>query len=145
MDTVARIGVSLEPKLLEEFDKQIAAKGYASRSEALRALVGDSLAENEWKNEEALVKGVLVVVYDPKILGVNDRISEFISEKESMIMFNTEFTLGDDRMMIIAARGILRDLKKMANEIMTVRGMHRGRLTMASLDTHNLHHVGVRE
>ncbi|MDD4455314.1 MAG: ribbon-helix-helix protein, CopG family, partial [Candidatus Methanomethylophilaceae archaeon] len=45
MDTVARIGVSLEPKLLEEFDKQIAAKGYASRSEALRALVRDSLAE----------------------------------------------------------------------------------------------------
>jgi|LSQX01.1.fsa_nt_gb CopG family nickel-responsive transcriptional regulator len=145
MDTVARIGVSLEPKLLEEFDKQIAAKGYASRSEALRALVRDSLAENEWKNEDAPVKGVLVTVYDPKVLGVNDRLAEFFSEKRDMIMFNTEFALGDNMMMIIAAHGTLGDLKRMTNEVMTVRGMHRGRLTMASADTHNMHHAGVRE
>lgn len=131
--------------MLEEFDKQIAAKGYASRSEALRALVRDSLAENEWKNEDAPVKGVLVTVYDPKVLGVNDRLAEFFSEKRDMIMFNTEFALGDNMMMIIAAHGTLGDLKRMTNEVMTVRGMHRGRLTMASADTHNMHHAGVRE
>jgi Arc/MetJ-type ribon-helix-helix transcriptional regulator len=49
MDGVSRIGVSLEPELLKRFDESISKKGYVSRSEAIRDLVRDSLAENEWK------------------------------------------------------------------------------------------------
>ena len=48
MDGVTRIGVSLEPELLNEFDKVIQKKGYVSRSEAIRDLVRDTLAETEW-------------------------------------------------------------------------------------------------
>ena len=47
MDGVTRIGVSLEPELLKAFDESISKKGYVSRSEAIRDLVRDSLAENE--------------------------------------------------------------------------------------------------
>ena len=51
MEGVTRIGVSLEPELLDKFDKSIHEKGYVSRSEAVRDLIRDSLAENEWKND----------------------------------------------------------------------------------------------
>ncbi|HKM13675.1 MAG TPA: ribbon-helix-helix protein, CopG family, partial [Candidatus Methanomethylophilaceae archaeon] len=58
MEGVTRIGVSLEPELLKEFDASISTKGYVSRSEAIRDLVRDSLAENEWKNDEEYMTGV---------------------------------------------------------------------------------------
>ena len=58
MDTVTRIGVSLEPELLNAFDESISKKGYVSRSEALRDLVRDSLAENSWKNDNTEMRGV---------------------------------------------------------------------------------------
>ena len=64
MDGVTRIGVSLEPELLKAFDESISKKGYVSRSEAIRDLVRDSLAENEWKNEDEWMVGTIVMVYD---------------------------------------------------------------------------------
>ncbi len=51
MDSVSRIGVSLDPELLELFDRHISERGYVSRSEAIRDLIRDNLSENEWKDE----------------------------------------------------------------------------------------------
>ncbi len=75
-DGVTRIGVSLEPKLLEEFDRTIAKKGYVSRSEALRDLVRDSLAEMDWKNEHEYMCGVITIVYNHDTTGLGDKLTE---------------------------------------------------------------------
>lgn len=75
-DGVTRIGVSLEPKLLEEFDRTIAKKGYVSRSEALRDLVRDSLAETDWKNEHEYMCGVITVIYDHETTGLAEKLTE---------------------------------------------------------------------
>ena len=64
MESVTRIGVSLEPELLKAFDESISKKGYVSRSEALRDLVRDSLAENSWKNDDTEMIGVIITVID---------------------------------------------------------------------------------
>ena len=43
MAEVTRTGVSIEPELLEKFDKVITKRGYKNRSEALRDLIRESL------------------------------------------------------------------------------------------------------
>ncbi len=45
MDKVKRIGVSLEPELLNSFDKHISRKGYPTRSEAIREMINQALAK----------------------------------------------------------------------------------------------------
>ncbi|MEE9455996.1 MAG: ribbon-helix-helix protein, CopG family, partial [bacterium] len=45
----SRFGVSLAEELLREFDRLIDRKGYASRSEAIRDLIRNYLAEEAWK------------------------------------------------------------------------------------------------
>lgn len=75
MDGVTRIGVSLEPELLKLFDESISKKGYASRSEAIRDLVRDSLAENEWKNMDEWVVGTIVIVYDHSSSAVGEKLN----------------------------------------------------------------------
>jgi len=39
MDKVTRIGISLEPELLKEFDELVSGKGYTNRSEAIRDII----------------------------------------------------------------------------------------------------------
>ena len=76
MDGVTRIGVSLEPELLKDFDKVISKKGYVSRSEAIRDLVRDSLAENEWKNDKDFMSGVIVMIYDHHTTGIGEKLTK---------------------------------------------------------------------
>jgi len=49
MDDVVRFGVSMDSRLLKQFDKYINQKGYANRSEAIRDLIRNNLVEEEWK------------------------------------------------------------------------------------------------
>jgi len=71
--TVERIGVSLEPPLLSEFDRLVAAKGYSSRSEALRDLIRQALAARR-KEEGGEVVGTITIVYRHDIGMVTHRV-----------------------------------------------------------------------
>jgi CopG family nickel-responsive transcriptional regulator len=145
MDAVTRIGVSLEPDLLKDFDELISKKGYASRSEAIRDLVRDSLAENEWKNDDEWVVGTIVIVFDHTMTSVGDKLTDIQHEHGSMVSTSVHVHLDHDRCMeILICEGRLGNLKKFANEITSIKGVLRGRLTMAAPSTGNLHHIGHR-
>ncbi len=145
MDGVTRIGVSLEPDLLEQFDEAIARKGYGSRSEALRDLVRDSLAEDEWKNEDEYMTGVIVLVYDHTVGFVGDKLTTLEHSKGHSITTSVHVHLDHDKCMeILIVEGELKNLKSLADEILSIKGVLRGRLTLASPNSGNIHHVGHR-
>ena len=145
MDGVTRIGVSLEPELLKEFDGTIMKKGYVSRSEAIRDLVRDALAENDWKNDNQYMVGVIVMIYDHTVGNVKERLTELQHERGHSISTTIHVHLDHDRCMeILLVGGPLGDLKKLTEEITSIKGVLRGRLTMASPISGNLHHIGHR-
>lgn len=145
MDGVTRIGVSLEPDLLKEFDKAIAKKGYVSRSEAIRDLVRDSLAENEWKNDKDYMAGVIVMIYDHSTTGIGEKLTVLQHSKMQNINTSMHFHLDHDRCMeVIMVEGELGDLKTLANDISAIKGVLRCKLTMASRATGHMHHIGPR-
>lgn len=145
MDGVTRIGVSLEPELLKEFDESINKKGYSSRSEAIRDLVRDSLAEDEWKNDDEWMVGTIVIVYDHTATSVGDRLTDIQHDHGAMVTTSVHKHLDHDRCMeILICEDKLGNLKKFANEITSIKGVLRGRLTMAAPSTGNLHHIGHR-
>ena len=145
MDGVTRIGVSLEPELLRAFDESISKKGYVSRSEAIRDLVRDSLAENEWKNDDEWMVGTIVMVYDHTMSSVGDKLTDLQHDHQSLVNTSVHIHLDHDKCMeILICEGRLRDLKAFANEVTSIKGVLRGRLTMAAPSTGNLHHIGPR-
>ncbi len=145
MDGVTRIGVSLEPELLKEFDASISKKGYVSRSEAIRDLVRDSLAESEWKNDDEYMTGVIVMVYDHSTSNVGERLTELQHDHIGHINTTIHVHLDHDRCMeILIVEGKLGSLKDLASEITSIKGVLRGRLTMVSPKSGNMHHVGTR-
>ena len=146
MDTVARIGVSLEPELLRQFDKTISEKGYVSRSEALRDLVRDSLAENQWKNEDMVMTGVLVFVFDIDAKDILEKIEGVLTSRKNAVLTTSRIYLDDrNRMDIIVSNGRLKDLKDLVTDMMAIKGVKRGKLTMAAPGTGIMHHIGLRD
>ena len=124
--------MSLEPKLLEEFDRVIAKKGYVSRSEALRDLVRDSLAETDWKNEHEFMCGVITIVYDHETTGLGDKLTEIQHSNLDSIYTTIHMHLDHDLCMeIITVQGELGTLKRLSNEMGSLKGVHRCKLTMA--------------
>lgn len=145
MEGVTRIGVSLEPDLLKEFDKVIAKKGYVSRSEAIRDLVRDSLAENEWKNDKEYMAGVIVMIYDHSTTGIGEKLTVLQHSKMQNINTSMHVHLDQERCMeVIMVEGELGDLKTLANDISAIKGVLRCKLTMASRATGHIHHIGPR-
>lgn len=145
MDGVSRIGVSLEPELLKKFDESISRKGYVSRSEAIRDLVRDSLAENDWKDSDAHMTGVVVLIYNSKVADVSERINSVFLKCCGVIEFKVDMMLDDSNvMMTVFVAGKLADLKSFSTDITAVRGVLRGKLTMVSPSKANMHHIGVR-
>ncbi|MCQ2071450.1 MAG: nickel-responsive transcriptional regulator NikR [archaeon] len=146
MDGVTRIGVSLEPELLAEFDRVIDKKGYVSRSEAIRDLVRDSLAETEWKNEDENMCGVIVMVYDHEATGLSEKLTVIQHSALAHISASMHMHLDHGRCMeVITLEGALGELKTLANDMGSLKGVLRCKLTMASKSSAHIHHVGVRK
>ena len=50
LSDIIRFGVSIEQDLLENYDRFIAERGYATRSEALRDLIREALIQQKNRN-----------------------------------------------------------------------------------------------
>lgn len=145
MDGVTRIGVSLEPELLAEFDKVIQKKGYVSRSEAIRDLVRDTLAENEWKNEKENMCGVITMVYDHDTTGLSEKLTQVQHAALHSIATTIHMHLDHDRCLeIIAVEGELGQLKQLTNDLGSIKGVLRCKLTMAAKSSGHMHYIGPR-
>lgn len=145
MDKVTRIGVSLEPELLIPFDKVLEQKGYTSRSEAIRDLIRDMLSENEWKNEDDEMAGVLVIVYTTVAGSTLEKLSNACHDNKSILVSRTTLELdGNNKMDVMITDGKLSELKSFLTDITSIKGVLRGRYTVISPNSGNIHHIGIR-
>ena len=145
MDGVTRIGVSLEPELLEKFDQHILNKGYVSRSEAIRDLIREILSENEWKDDGQHMVGAIIIIFDSNVTGVLERIGNLQTERTRYVLSSNRVALDGGRFMdIISVEGKLSELKTLKNEYTSMKGVLRGKLTMVSPSKGYLHYIGSK-
>ena len=64
MEDLVRFGVSIDSKLLKQFDKYIKEKGSVNRSEAIRDLIRNNLVEKEWKVGTEETVGTITLIYN---------------------------------------------------------------------------------
>ena len=146
MDTVARIGVSLEPELLKSFDEAISKKGYVSRSEALRDLVRDSLAENTWKNDNEEMIGVFIIVIDLRITNVLERVDSIYRNHASVFSHSNSVPIDNfSKMDVIIANGKLFELRNFLEDLTSIKGVLRGKLASITPGGCNMHQIGLRK
>lgn len=131
-----RFTISLDKKLLEEFDRHIRQKKYVNRSEAIRDLLREQLVKQAWNADEHVV-GVISLVYDHHQRQLQDRLTQVQHDHHGLIVSTTHIHLNhDDCLEVIIARGKAGRVRDLAERLIAVRGVKSGHLQATSSGEH---------
>jgi len=130
---VTRFGVSMDPELLEKFDKLISQKGYANRSEAVRDLVRQHLVTKEWQKAKGEVVGTVTLVYDHHVHDLSDKLNDLQHHCFQNIISTTHIHLDAHNCLeVLIVRGKNKEVKSIAERLISTKGVKHGQLAMTS-------------
>ena len=133
MSSLSRIGVAIESKLLHKFDRLIARRGYQNRSEAFRDLIRDELVEQTWSSPESQVVGTVTLVYDHHVRMLNEKLTSIQHDFHRSILSTLHVHLDHDHCLeVIVVRGRTSDVRKVADTLISAKGVKHGRLTITT-------------
>ena len=133
MSDIIRFGVSLSQRLLKSFDKLIASKGYANRSEAIRDLIRQHLVELEWEVEKKETMGTITLVYDHETRELLEKLTNEQHHHLDSIISTTHVHIDEHNCLeVLIVKGKGKEIKSLANKLISLRGVKHGKLTMAT-------------
>lgn len=136
MKQVERIGVSLDKKLLSMFDKLIARQGYQSRSEAIRDLVRQQLSSEHLSNPKAKAVAVVCLVYDHHSTKLMEKLTGLQHSHVLQTISSVHIHLDrHDCLEVIVLRGRVGEINKMAENIVSLKGVKLGRINLVATES----------
>ena len=132
MDELVRFGVSLDRRLLAEFDRHIRRRHYTNRSEALRDLIRDNLVGDEWGGDKETV-GTITFVYDHHVRDLTSKLTDIQHDYHGQILSGMHVHLDHNHCLeVLVVRGKGTEIKKVADALVSVKGVKHGKLTMTT-------------
>ena len=140
MGGVKRFGVSIEADLLRRFDEFASDLGYANRSEAFRDLIRERLLARDFDLGLAKGKGevtaVVSFVYDHHALDVPRRLTDAQHDERNVVVSTLHVHLSHhDCLEVLILRGGVKQVKRLGERLVSLRGVRHGRITVASAPT----------
>lgn len=136
MGELSRIGVAIDSDLLKRFDQLIAGRGYTNRSEAFRDLIRKELIETEWQKPDSLVVGSVTLVYDHHVRLLNEKLTDLQHDYHANILSTLHVHLDHDHCLeVLVVRGKASVVKKVADALISTKGVKHGRLTITTSGT----------
>jgi CopG family nickel-responsive transcriptional regulator len=132
MSDLVRFSVSLESDLLEQFDEYIQQQKYATRSEAVRQLLRETLTAHGWATDAEDAVATLTIVYDHHRTSLMEKLMELQHRHAELVVSTMHIHLDHDHCLeVIALRGRAGQLQQMAAELKGLKGIHQGQLVLA--------------
>jgi CopG family nickel-responsive transcriptional regulator len=133
MANIVRFGVSLAAELLAEFDAVIGRKGYASRSEAIRDLLRDYLAEEASRVGAARAVGTVTLVYDHHVAELQEKLTKIQHHETDLVVSSLHVHLDRHRCLeVLVVRGRAAKIRALADRLIGARGVKHGKLTLVA-------------
>jgi CopG family nickel-responsive transcriptional regulator len=134
MSKIVRVGVTFPPELLKNLDKVIDEMGYESRSKAIQDAVSSFITDQRLLHEQKGKRaGVLVMVYDHDVKGLEDDLMESQHHHRDVINSVLHVHLSDKECLeAVAVKGEAEDIRKLAQELATRKGVKQVRSTIVS-------------
>ena len=127
MAGVTRFGVSLEARLLEQFDRMIQHKGYTNRSEAIRDLIREGLVREQWELGTSEAVGTLTLVYNHEVRELDEKLTDIQHAHYRTIVSTLHVHLDPHHCLeVLVLRGNARELKAIADRLIGTRGVKHG-------------------
>ena len=137
MAQLERIGVSLDEELLSKFDQLIAKQGYGSRSEAIRDLVRRQLSEERIQCPKARAVAAVFLVYDHHSTKLSESLIDVqhthtLSSSLQVISSLHVHLDAHDCLEIIVFRGRVSEISKVADSMLSMKGVKLGRVNIVA-------------
>ena len=130
---IIRFGVSIDEKLLLQFDDLISEKGYVNRAEAIRDLIRDTLVREEAASPEAGVIGTLTLVYSHEVREIADRLNDIQHDNFQSIISAVHVHLDEHNCLeVLILKGASRVVKKIADRLLSIKNVRHGKLTITT-------------
>ena len=131
---VIRKSIAFNKNELNEFDKAIRNKGYKNRSEAVRDLIRLSLIEEETKNPNKVMMGVLTIVYNHHDHDVQHNLTHIQHHHPSLVITSLHNHLNNDNCMeILVLQGKVKNLILFSDKIKSTKGVKHGTLIFSAI------------
>jgi len=135
MEQVERIGVSLERKLLSDFDALISEQGYQNRSEAIRDLIRQQLNSRRVSDPKTEAVAVVYLVYDHHSTKLMEKLTDLQHSCLLQIICSMHIHLdAHDCMEIIVFPGPVGQINKVAENILSKKGVKLGRVNFITTE-----------
>ncbi len=129
MSELTRFGISMDGKLLAQFDALMERKGYANRSEAIRDLVRNALVEEQWTKGDEETVGTVTIVYNHHVRDLADKLTEQQHINHNAIISALHVHLDQDNCLeVVVVRGKAAEVKKLSDELIGTKGVKHGKL-----------------
>jgi len=134
MKKLVRFGVSLDHHLLDDFDKVVRRRKYATRSEALRDLIRDQLVSQEWSHEtDRETIATITFVYDHHVRDLTRKLTRIQHDFQGHVMAGLHVHLDHEHCLeVLVVRGKGSQIRKVADVLISVKGVKHGKLTMTT-------------
>jgi CopG family nickel-responsive transcriptional regulator len=138
MSELERIGISLDNELLTEFDELITKQGYKSRSEAIRDLVRRQISQKQLENPNTEAIGAVFLVYDHHAAKLTESLIELqhnhTHSGNLQIISSLHVHLDEyDCLEIIVLKGRVGEINKVAENILSFKGVKLGRINIVAV------------
>jgi CopG family nickel-responsive transcriptional regulator len=130
MSGITRFGVSIDSQLIKKFDARIGRKGYATRSEAIRDMIRDSLVEQEWESHDRETVGTITIVYNHHTRELEHALTDLQHKSFHRIISTLHVHLDAHNCLeVLVVKGKSREIRKIADRLIGTRGVKHGKLT----------------
>ncbi len=127
MSELTRVSISLESALLDAFDRVIQAKGYATRSEAIRDLIRDRLIREEAEHADGEQVAVVTLVYDHHARELASRLVDKQHHHHELVVSTLHVHLGARHCLeVTILRGPGAKVRHLGEELVATKGVMHG-------------------
>ena len=128
MHDLTRITISLESALLDAFDQRNGAKGYATRSEAIRDLIRE-----EAERAEGEQVAVVTLIYDHHARELAARLIDKQHHHHDLVVSTLHVHLGERHCLEVSVlRGQADEVRHLGDELLATKGVLHGEVTLTS-------------
>jgi CopG family nickel-responsive transcriptional regulator len=132
-ELAARFTVSLPPRLLQQLDAMVRAKGFDNRSQAVAEMIRDRLVDHFQESGDKEIAGTITLVYDHHKPHLQEELTDFQHDHHQAIISTLHVHLDHHNCLeVLVLRGQAATVKKMAERLLAVKGLKHGKLTVTS-------------
>jgi CopG family nickel-responsive transcriptional regulator len=118
----ARFSVSVDERLLKQFDSLTRREGFPTRSEAITDCMHQRLVAREWAAGEE-VAGAVALVYDHHRAALVGRLMSIQHDFGNIVVSTQHIHLDHDNCLeLVVVRGKARDIRNLVSRLKSVKG-----------------------